>query len=60
MQIKCSCKTQMDKMDKVLQKETEECEIQQSYVIHERLFSEHFNMHLWLLKEKQNIHLRFK
>lgn len=29
-------------------------EIQQSRLIHERLFSEHFNIHLWLLEEKQN------
>lgn len=49
----------MDKMDKVLGK-IEECETPQSYVIHERLFSEYFNMNLWLLKEKQDVHLRFK
>lgn len=35
-------------------------EIQQSNVILERLFSEHFNTHLWLLEENQNKHLRFK
>lgn len=38
-------------------------EIQQSSVLHERLFSEHFNVHLWLLEENQNeqdLNLRFK
>lgn len=35
-------------------------EIQQSSVIHERLFSDPFNIHVWLLEENQNEHLRFK
>lgn len=41
-------------------KKTQKNEILQSYVSHQRLFSEYFNMHLWLLKENQNIHLRSK
>lgn len=35
-------------------------EIQQSSVFHVRLFGEYFNIHFWLLEEKQNEHLRFK
>jgi len=59
MKIKCSCKTQMDQMDKVLGKKKQKNMKLSSHTLLMRGSSEnsweYFNMHLWLLKGKQSI-----